>query len=565
MSLFGSIRMAGNSLRANDIALQVVGQNIANANTPGYIREELVLKPAVTQKLGGLLLGLGVQVEAVVQKVDRFLEERLRSAVSDRASAETLQQTYSQLEASIGELSDTDLSTSMNGFFSSISEILNQPESVIVRNLAVLQGQTLAQDISRMAQRVEDLRTYIDNRIQNMASDINRRIEQIADLNVKISEAEGGSVSKSDAVGLRDQRSNALEELAKLMDIRAIEQPDGTVTVYSSGDFLVYAGMSRSVEVVLDTENGSNTAEIHISETDAKIEPASGELHGMIDSRDRVLGGYLDNLDDFAKTLVFEFNKIYSSGQGLSGYTTLTSEYGVDDSSNALSDAGLPFTPQNGSFQILVRNKETGLTQTTDILVDLNGALHDMTLDDLKTALDGIDGISAEIMVDGKLKIDSQSSDSEFAFANDTSGVLAALGLNVFFTGTSAQDININAAIKADPAKFAASRGGIAVDTANAVTLANFLDYPIQSQNNQTIGDLYSRMTDDIAQDSATAQSISDGAQTFESSLRGQQLAISGVNLDEEAIKMISYQRAYQASAKFIAAIAELFEVLVNI
>ena len=557
--------MAGNSLRANDIALQVVGQNIANANTPGYIREELVLKPAVTQKLGGLLLGLGVQVEAVVQKVDRFLEERLRSAVSDRASAETLQQTYSQLEASIGELSDTDLSTSMNGFFSSISEILNQPESVIVRNLAVLQGQTLAQDISRMAQRVEDLRTYIDNRIQNMASDINRRIEQIADLNVKISEAEGGSVSKSDAVGLRDQRSNALEELAKLMDIRAIEQPDGTVTVYSSGDFLVYAGMSRSVEVVLDTENGSNTAEIHISETDAKIEPASGELHGMIDSRDRVLGGYLDNLDDFAKTLVFEFNKIYSSGQGLSGYTTLTSEYGVDDSSNALSDAGLPFTPQNGSFQILVRNKETGLTQTTDILVDLNGALHDMTLDDLKTALDGIDGISAEIMVDGKLKIDSQSSDSEFAFANDTSGVLAALGLNVFFTGTSAQDININAAIKADPAKFAASRGGIAVDTANAVTLANFLDYPIQSQNNQTIGDLYSRMTDDIAQDSATAQSISDGAQTFESSLRGQQLAISGVNLDEEAIKMISYQRAYQASAKFIAAIAELFEVLVNI
>src|SRR3989304_1297778 len=227
MSLFGSIRMAGNSLRANDIALQVVGQNIANANPPGYIREELVLKPAVTQKLGGLLLGLGVQVEAVVQKVDRFLEERLRSAVSDRARAETLQQTYSQLEASIGELSDTDLSTSMNGFFSSISEILNQPESVIVRNLAVLQGQTLAQDISRMAQRVEDLRTYIDNRIQNMASDINRRIEQIADLNVKISEAEGGSVSKSDAVGLRDQRSNALEERAKRMDIRAIEQPDG--------------------------------------------------------------------------------------------------------------------------------------------------------------------------------------------------------------------------------------------------------------------------------------------------------------------------------------------------
>src|SRR3972149_1911496 len=94
MSLFGSIQMASNALRANDIALQVVGQNIANANTPGYIREEVLLKPAATQKMGGLILGLGVEVEAVVQKVDKFLEERLRGAVSDQARADVLRQTY---------------------------------------------------------------------------------------------------------------------------------------------------------------------------------------------------------------------------------------------------------------------------------------------------------------------------------------------------------------------------------------------------------------------------------------------------------------------------------------
>ena len=141
MSLFSSIRLAANTLRANEIALQVVGQNIANANTPGYIREDVILVPGPTQRRGSLLLGMGVNVEAVVQKIDRFLEERLRGSVSDRVDAETRESSYLQLEAVIGELGDTDLSTALNTFFSSIDEILNQPENASVRNLAVLQGE----------------------------------------------------------------------------------------------------------------------------------------------------------------------------------------------------------------------------------------------------------------------------------------------------------------------------------------------------------------------------------------------------------------------------------------
>ncbi len=187
MSLFGSIQMAGNALRANDIALQVVGQNISNANTPGYLREEVVLQPAATQQLGNLLLGMGVEVEAVVQKVDKFLQERLRSAVSDSSNTDTLQQTYSQLEGVINALSNSnDLSTSMNNFFNSISEILNQPDDITVRNQAVLQGQTLTQNITQMSQQVEGLRSDVNDQISNMAGEINNLTEQIATLNAKI-------------------------------------------------------------------------------------------------------------------------------------------------------------------------------------------------------------------------------------------------------------------------------------------------------------------------------------------------------------------------------------------
>src|SRR5688572_15936420 len=162
MSLFGSIQLAKNALRAQQIGLQVVGQNIANANTPGYIREEVIFSPAPTQRVGGLLLGLGVDVTAVVQKVDQFLEERLRGATSDRSESEIQEQTYLQLESLMGELSDTDLSTSLNNFFSGIHEILNQPESGSIRNLAVLQGRTLANDINQLAMRVGQVRTDLN-------------------------------------------------------------------------------------------------------------------------------------------------------------------------------------------------------------------------------------------------------------------------------------------------------------------------------------------------------------------------------------------------------------------
>src|SRR4029079_2942940 len=98
------------------------------------------------------------------------------------------------------------MSTSLNDFFSSLNEVLNQPESVSVRNLAVLKGKTLAQDINHLAQRAGQMRGDIDKRVGAVPDDINRLAEEVRTLNIRISQAEGGDVSNSDAVGLRDQR-----------------------------------------------------------------------------------------------------------------------------------------------------------------------------------------------------------------------------------------------------------------------------------------------------------------------------------------------------------------------
>jgi flagellar hook-associated protein 1 FlgK len=571
MSLFGSIRIAANTLRADQIAMQVIGQNIANANTPGYIREEVVLQPAPTQRKGGLLLGLGVDVKAVVQKVDAFLEERLRGAVSEKAGNETKETIYTQLEQIIGELKETDVSTAMTQFFSSIEEILNQPEDVSVRNLAVLNGSTLTQEIQQLSQRVRDVRLQVNDRVTKMTGEINNLIERVRVLNIRIAETEGGSVSQSDAVGLRDQRLQALEDLAGLINIRVEEQPSGTVTVYTGGEYLVADGNSRPVTLVVEADRGIGAAYIHMAGTDSRLKPDSGELAGLLSARDDVLAGFLDGLDEFATTLGYEFNRIFTSGQGLKGNKALVSDNYVMDADAALNSTatGLRFTPSNGSFQVLIYDTKTKTTQTADIRVNLNGVAGDpqTTLTSLTKSLNEIAGnpLTATVTPEGRLSLKSNSPINEFAFANDTSGALASLGLGTFFTGTSALDMGVNSVVKADPAKFAASQGGIGADTKNAIELADFLDKPIAAQNGSSIALMYDQLVGTTTQGATVTSSAAEGARVFEQTLRGEKTSVSGVSIDEEAIQMIAFQHSFQASSRFIKACSDMLEMLVNI
>ncbi len=566
MSLFGSLQLAGNSMQAQQIGLQVVGQNMANANTPGYSREEAVLSPAPVQRMGNLTLGLGVQVIGVVQQVDDFLNERLRGTNSDVGNHQTQAQIYQNLEGVVGALNQYNLQSSLNSFFSSIAGILNQPESASVRNLAVLQGQTLAGDVNQMSRRVANARADVNTQIVGMTSDINRLVGDIAKLNVQITSTEGGTISHSQAVGLRDKRNQDLSELSKLIGIRVEEQPSGAANVFVGGDYLVFEGTSRLVQTAYTTDRGLSAAHIDLVDTNAPLDTQTGKLAGLMTARDNVLGGFLDKLDGFAGTLNFEFNKVYSSGQGLTGFQAMTSTYPVTSTSNALDNAGLKFTPANGSFQVQVLNKQTGLTQTANITVDLNGLdQNETSLNGLATQLNAVNGLKATISASGNLSINTTSPDLQFSFANDNSGVLAALGLNTFFTGSTAADLGVNQAVVADPGKFAASTAGIGIGTGNATKLANFMNQSLASASGSTLTDVYDKMVGDVTQGSSVAQSVSQGYQTFQQTLQGQQASISGVSIDEEAVKMITFQRAYQASARLISTINDLLNTLMHL
>ncbi len=567
MSLFGSIQLAGNTLQAVQVGLQVVGNNIANANTPGFIREEVVYSPAPVQRQGRLILGLGVEVDGIVQRADRFLQERLRNATSDRTGAEVSEKAYADLELILGELSDTDLSTSFSSFFSAVDDVLNDNSNLSVRNLAVLQGRSLTQDINRIYSRVDDLFGRLDTRVEAIAGEINNLAEEVRNLNLQITTIEGGGLSGSQAGGLRTQRDNAVSRLANLVDIRVSEQPNGSITVSLGGDFLVVDGIRREVAANDITDGVRGPATIRFVDLNSPLTLSSGELQGLYTARDGILGGFLTDLDDLAGTLTFEFNKLFSQGQGLAGFDQVTSQEPVFDVSAPLDAAGLAFTPENGSFDLLVYNTNTQVTETNTIRVDLNGLDDDTSLTDLVSQLGAIQGITASITPSGALTIATDATDTQFAFARDSSGLLAAIGINTFFTGSTASGISVNNALNGigNAARFAASLGGIGADAQNAEQLAEFFSRSLDGENGASLAERNEQLVNTVTQGATVAQAVADGLRVFEATLEGENQAFSAVNIDEEAIRMITLQRTFQASARFIQTITELLDTLINL
>jgi flagellar hook-associated protein 1 FlgK len=569
MSLFGSIQMGGNTLKAMQIGLHVVGNNIANANTPGYVRQEAVFVPGPLQVHGNLILGTGVLVDSIVQKLDKFVQERLVGARGDRANAEVQEGAYRDLELMLNALASEgqDLSSAMTGFFNSIHEVMKDPGNLGTRHQAVGMGFQLTENFRHLQSRAFALQDEMNSRVSAVADEINSLAEEVRRLNYQIASTEGGDTSGSQAAALRVQRQTAVERLSELVGIRVDEQPSGALSISVGGQFLVFEGQRREIEVSSTTDAGAGLAVVQFADSHAPLNTASGELQGLYTARDEIVGGFLTRLDELAGTLAFEFNKLYSQGQGLVGFRSMTSSETVVNSGAALDEAGLAFTPVSGKFDLVVNSESNpSITHTHTIMVGLDGLDEDMTLASLAAQLDAIEGLSASISVNGELQLDADG-DVEFSFADDTSGLLAALGLNTFFTGSTAATLGTNSELKGvdNAAKFAASLDGVGNGSENAARLAALMDQPLGSAGEASLNDLYNQLLNEVTQGASITQSLAEGYRVFEGTLDGQEQSVGGVSIDEEAVKMITLQRIYQASARYIQTCSELLDLLVNL
>ena len=565
MSLTAALATASRALEVFSTAVQVSSNNIANANTPGYIREELTLSSEEPFKRDGLIVGAGVKATAVRQAIDQFLETRIHTANSEQQSASARESIYVQLEGQLRELGDQDLSSRFSSFLAAINEVANQPEQGPLRNSIVSEGELLVSDISSLRGRVDQLRADQTVRIDNLVDEANNLIDEVADLNLKITKQESNGLLASEAGGLRTQRYDALNRLSEIIPVRITERENGNVDVYSGNEYVLFSGHRQHIETATIEDRGVEVDIVQFTQTNAQLSQAGGEIRGVIGGRDEILGAFVDDLDQLTGSLISAFNRIHSSGEGLEGYSTVTSTSRVDDANAVLSDVEFPGTISHGSFELKVTNKQTGITQVETIRIDLDGIGGDDTsLENLRASIDSQANVTATITTTGELKLDADP-DFELRFGNDSSGALAALGINTFFTGSYSTDIGINSLIKENQNFLATGQGGGPSDNRNVLKLATEFEQPLDQLGGAAIDDFYQTVVSGVAQGTAAEKAKASGLNQFRQSLLTQREQFSGVSLDEEAVRLIEFQQAYAASARVIRSVDELFDILVTL
>jgi len=565
MSLLGALQVGKSALAVSQAGLQVTGNNIANAGNADYTRQVAQVSPSKDRQIQpGMFIGTGVDLTGIRRQIDEALSARMRGSVSENEAADTTQQWLGRVESLFNELGDEDLSTQMSNFFNAWSNLANKPQDVGLRQIVLQNGSSVASWIQNLRSNLGNLKTDVSDRLRALTVDADQLAGQIADMNQQIIKAEGGSNSGG-ANGLRDKRDALVKELSQLLNVNTVEEK-GVMNVYVGSEPLVIGTTNLGVAAkeTMDME-GRPIVEVIFKNNNGTMNVTGGQVGALVGVRKQI-DDTITKTDGIARNLIFELNKIHASGQGLDGLASVTSAYVSDDPALALNDpkAGLDFPAKNGSFVVHVKQKGSGLTTSTLVQVDLDGLSgNDTTLNSLAASIGAVNGISAAVNA-GKLVINSDSSDIEFSFSQDSSGALAAVGVNNFFTGSDANDIAVSARLKDNPTLLAASKNGNKGDNQTALAIAALEGSRLSTLNGTSLKESYQAMVNGVSVASATARTNAEATRTVKETLEAQREALSGVSLDEEAINLMRQQRAFQAASRLISAVDEMMRTLIN-
>ena len=359
MSLTAVLTAATRSLDIFSLGIQVAGHNIANASTPGYVRDELHTSTNPPYQIGTLVLGTGAAVSGVRQQLDEYLEQRIRTANTDYAASSIRHQTYQQLQTALAELGDSDLSTGLNQFLESIQNVINQPDDASLRTQVIQQAGNWRTMPACLGCGSTSCARRSPTTCGLLADEANTLIRSIAELNPQITRLEANGLNHNQAGALRIQRLNALQRLSEIVPIRVQESATGSVDLFTGNDYILLGSSYQELEAVVEpSASGEAQLNVQLSRTHSLIGAGGGELGGFIEGRDGILGGFVNQLDQLIGGVIFEVNKLHSSGEGLRGYITVTGGYAATPPL-PLYAAGLDFTPEHGSFLLKVRNQGT--------------------------------------------------------------------------------------------------------------------------------------------------------------------------------------------------------------
>ena len=251
MSSFSGLNTALSSLIAQRQALDVAGQNIANANTVGYTRQraslasiEALSSPSMFS--AGLTTGNGTGVTGIARLGDIFLDARVRAETGSASFAATKADAYDRLESTIAEPGDLGVSDALQKFWAGWEDVGNNPGSGAFREVLLKNATALTQRISAGHAAVATQWGQTRTELTAAVVEVNSSAEMVAGLNQSI---RGVLVSGGSANELIDQRNLLITGLSALVGASAVERPDGTVDVLVGGNALVRGDKASSLEI----------------------------------------------------------------------------------------------------------------------------------------------------------------------------------------------------------------------------------------------------------------------------------------------------------------------------
>ena len=545
-------------LLAQQLAIEVTGQNIANVETEGYSRQDVTFEantPRHAIKYGSMhQIGTGVRVAGIERAHDQFLFEQIMDEGDLTGSTEVKKDIFEQLEILFNEGSGRSLNDALSSFFASVHDLATNARGLPERSDLVSKAENLASTFNQTGKQLYTIQRNIDATIETEVTEINSLTTQIGKLNEHIHASEPASQYKAN--DLRDNRDRLVKELSKKIDIQLIEESDsqisltlkdGTALVLKDQVFDLSTSINGNNESFYDVyiDTGSTTKDITSTIT-------GGELRGYLDMRDTEVESILDKMNILSASFIQEFNGIHRAG------------FGVDGSSGLDFFSALDVTVDHD-----VDNTGTAVVSMT------NASPTTISVDEFEIAFTGSNAFTLNNLTtnasSGTFTFTTGSTfNIKDGFAVTISGA-AVSGDKVTFSVSedSASGMAVSSTITANTRKIAAGTTTNG-DGANALLMAdlqntlsfNSVTWSGSGSGSYTFDEYYNAVVSTIGIESFSAQSTLRQQEGIMLQLNSRRESISGVSIDEEMIKMIKFQQAYNASARMISVVDEMLDTL---
>ncbi|WP_321390206.1 flagellar hook-associated protein FlgK [uncultured Desulfuromusa sp.] len=317
MGLMASLYAGRSGLFVNQKGIEVAGNNVANVNTPGYSKQSLRLGSLPTLEFNGQMIGQGAFVTSIDRNTNSFVLSQLNNKSAELGEMNAKSLPLTEIERIIG-IGDSSLANDIVDFFDSWQKLSDNPSGNIERQQAMQSGTDIAKNLQGM---VHDLSATIEGLNDDMSAniiDLNRKLQEIGDLNSKIVSSESTGISSN---ALRDQRDLLLQEVSETAGITYYEENNGMISVQlPNGTPLVTASEANTIKT--SWVSGSLELSLTSGATTIPLNGNSfgGEIKGQLELRDEYIPQLVDQLDQLAYGLAEAINTVHNSGIDANGH-----------------------------------------------------------------------------------------------------------------------------------------------------------------------------------------------------------------------------------------------------